>query len=207
MIDNTTIAYVIDDDPAIRKALGRLFKSVDIQAATFATAEEFLSHSLPDVNSCVVVDVCMPGVSGLDLQRILAERNSQIPIIFITGHGDIPMAVCAMKSGAVNFLRKPFEDHELLSTVQQAIECHAHKRQANATVAEIQKRAELLTAREREVMTLVVTGMLNKQTGQKLGIAEKTIKVHRSRIMSKMQADSLVELVHLAEKIGVAAQT
>lgn len=205
MIENMAIVYVIDDDPSIRKALGRLLKSADIQAATFAAAEEFLNHSLSDVPSCIIVDVRMPGLSGLDLQRILAERQISIPIVLITGHGDIPMAVHAMKAGAASFFVKPFNDQELLSAVQQAIKCHARVRQANATVAEIQKRAELLTPREREVMNLVVTGMLNKQSGHRLGVAEKTIKVHRARVMHKMQAHSLAELVHLAEKIGVSA--
>lgn len=204
MIDNTAIVYVIDDNPSIRKALGRLLASVDIQAATFATVEEFLGHSLPDAASCIIADVCMPGLSGLDLQRILAEQNTNIPIVFITGHGDIAMAVRAMKAGAVSFLGKPFNDRELLSAVQQAIDSHARALQAKATVAEIRKRAESLTQREREVMNLVVTGMLNKQSGQKLGVAEKTIKVHRARVMQKMQAHSLVELVHLADKIDVS---
>jgi FixJ family two-component response regulator len=205
MIDNTTVVYVIDDDPSIRKALSRLLKSIGMQTVTFATAEEFLNHTLPDLLSCIIADVRMPGLSGLELQRILAERKSRIPIVFITGHGDIPMAVRAMKAGAISFLGKPFNDEKLLDAVQQAIESHAQTRQTSANIAEIQQRADLLSPREREVMNLVVTGMLNKNSGQKLGVTEKTIKVHRARVMRKMQAHSLVELVHLAEKIGVDA--
>jgi len=203
MTDLVPIVFVIDDDPSVRKALGRLLKSLRFRVEMFTSAEEFLQQPLPDVPACVILDVHMPGLSGLDLQRTLADSSGGLPIVFITGHGDIPMTVRAMKAGAVDFLAKPFNDLDLLAAVRQAIARHAQARQARAELAEIQERAESLSPREREVMAHVVSGMLNKQTGHQLGVTEKTIKVHRAHVMRKMRADSLAELVRMAERIGV----
>ncbi len=202
MTDPASIVYVIDDDPSVRKALGRLLKSAGIRAELFASAEEFLEYSLLDVPACVILDVRMPGLNGLDLQRALAAREANLPIVFITGHGDIPMTVRAMKAGALDFLIKPFNDRDLLDAVLRAIAGHERSRQATADTAEIRHRAECLSRREREVMALVVGGMLNKQAGHQLGITEKTIKAHRARVMKKMQADSLAQLVRMTERIG-----
>jgi FixJ family two-component response regulator len=194
---------VIDDDLSVRKALGRLLKSHGYRALEFASAEEFLAQPLPDVPGCAVIDVQMPGLNGLQLQQTLAERNACLPIVFITGHGDIPMSVQAMKAGAVDFLTKPFRDQDLLRAVSQALARQAQNRQAGRELAELRRRAQSLSPREQQVMALVVSGMLNKQSGLQLGVAEKTIKVHRARVMRKMQAESLAELVRMADKIGV----
>jgi FixJ family two-component response regulator len=195
--------FVVDDDPSVRKALGRLLKCAGFRVESCASAEDFLQQPLPDAPACAVLDVFMPGLNGLDLQRSLAERNACLPIVFITGHGDIPMSVQAMKAGAVDFLPKPLDDQELLAAVEQAMARDMQTREAGAELAEIRQRARSLSPREQEVMALVVSGMANKQTGFKLGVTEKTIKVHRARVMRKMHADSLVELVHMAQKIGV----
>jgi FixJ family two-component response regulator len=203
MMNAAPIVFVIDDDPSVRKALGRLLKSAGFPVEVFATAEEFLQQPLPDVPACMILDVRMPGLSGLDLQRTLAERNVSLPIVFLTGHGDIPMTVRAMKAGAVDFLPKPVHVQDLLAAVRQAIARHAQVRQAETEVAEIRRRVTLLSPREREVMALIVQGMLNKQAGHRLGVTEKTIKVHRAQVMRKMQVDSLAELVRLAQRIGV----
>jgi FixJ family two-component response regulator len=203
MIDPNPMVFVIDDDPAVRKALARLLKSVRFRVELCASAEEFLQRPLPDEPVCIILDVRMPGLSGPDLQHALAERNRDLPIVFITGHGDIPMAVQAMKAGAVDFLPKPFTDQHLLAAVRQAIARHTQARQAEAELAEIRQRVESLSAREREVMARVVSGMLNKQTGHQLGVSEKTIKVHRAHVMRKMRADSLAELVRMAQRIGI----
>jgi FixJ family two-component response regulator len=205
MTDPAAVVFVVDDDDSVRKALGRLLKSAGLRAEVFPSAEEFLQRALPDQPVCLVLDVSMPGLSGLDLQHLLAERNVVLPIVFITGHGDIPMTVQAMKGGAVDFLPKPFHGQDLLAAVRVGINRHVQARQVEKERAEIRQRAASLSPREREVMALVVTGMLNKHVGQQLGVTEKTVKVHRAQVMRKMQAASLAELVRLAEKIGLPA--
>jgi FixJ family two-component response regulator len=199
------IVFVIDDDLSVRMALGRLLKSAGYRVTLLPSAEEFLRQTLCDTPACLVLDVSMPGLSGLDLQRTLAERDTGLPIVFITGHGDIPMSVRAMKTGAVDFLPKPFDDEDLLAAVRQAIARHVHARQTGAELAELKRRVETLSLREREVMLLVVRGMLNKQAGHQLGVSEKTIKVHRARVMHKMHANSLADLVRMVERLGVTS--
>jgi FixJ family two-component response regulator len=196
------MVFVIDDDPGVGRALGRLLKAAGFRALVFASAEEFLQQPLADVPACAIVDVYLPGLDGLDLQRSLAARDASLPIVFITGHGDIPMTVRAMKAGAVDFLAKPFNDRDLLAAVWQGLARHAQSRQREVELAAIRQRSQALSPREREVMDLVVTGMLNKQVGNQLGVTEKTIKVHRARVMRKMRADSLAELVRMAQRIG-----
>jgi len=205
MNDTIPIVFVVDDNSSVRKALSRLVKSVGFRAEVFASAEAFLEQPLPNVPACIILDVQMPGLSGLDLQHTLAETATCLPIVFITGHGDIPMSVQAMKAGAVDFLPKPFRDQDLLTAVRQAIARQAKARQAEAEVVEIRQRAETLSPREREVMALVVSGKLNKQTGHQLGVTVRTIKVHRAHVMHKMRAGSLAELVRMAERIGIPA--
>ena len=178
-------------------------KSVGLQVEVFSSARQFLDHELPDVPCCVVLDVRMPRMSGLDLQRELAGRGSDIPIVFITGHGDIDMAVKAMKDGAVDFLPKPFNDQDLVDAINRALDKHQARREQQAGIAEIQARLERLTPRERQVMELVITGSLNKQIAAELGTGEKTIKVHRARVMEKMEAGSVAELVKLAARVGI----
>jgi FixJ family two-component response regulator len=204
MTQHLPTVLLIDDDPSVRRALARLIKSAGYQVQTFVSAREFLDR-MPDGAgpACLVLDVRMPGLSGIDLQRELRLTNLILPIIFITGHGDIPMTVKAIKAGAVDFLPKPVRDTDLLRAIEQALARAVHDRAELDEAEDIQSRVAKLTPREREVMNLVVKGWLNKQIAFELGIVEKTIKVHRARMMDKMQVDSVAELVRIAEKIGV----
>jgi FixJ family two-component response regulator len=205
MLEQQPIVFVVDDDEFVRASLESLIRSAKLNVQTFASANQFLENATADVPGCLVLDVKLPGLGGLDLQRRLAESNIAIPIVFITGHGDIPMSVRAIKAGAVEFLTKPFQDQDLLDAINQAIQLDRATRQRKAEMANLRDRYETLTPREREVMELVVTGLLNKQIAAELGTSEITIKVHRGQVMQKMRAKSLAELVRISAKLGMPA--
>lgn len=204
MSADTPIVFVVDDDGSVRQALTSLLSSVGLRVETFASADEFLRHARPDTPSCVVLDVRLPGLSGLELQRELAHERSRIPIVFITGHGDVPTSVQAMKAGAVEFLTKPFRDQQLLDAIQQAIDGDRVERRRRHQFDEVKRRHASLTPREREVMARVVVGLLNKQIAAELGTSEITVKVHRAQVMHKMGAKSVTDLVRAAERLSAA---
>jgi RNA polymerase sigma factor (sigma-70 family) len=203
---NGPVVFVVDDDRSVRSSLKLLISSVGLQVESFESADTFLQRKPPDAPSCLVLDVRLRGLSGLDFQRELAARNIHIPIVFITGHGDIPMSVRAMKAGAVEFLTKPFRDQDLLDAVRIALERDRSRREEEKEVTDLQQRFDSLTPREQEVICLVVSGMLNKQIAGQLGTAENTVKVHRSRAMEKMKAQSLADLVKMIEKLKGCSQ-
>jgi FixJ family two-component response regulator len=196
--------FIIDDDRSMRQAIQDLVESVGLRAEAFATGQDFLRKGRTSDPSCLVLDVRLPQLSGLDFQRQLADTGVQIPIIFITAHGDIPMSVRALKSGAVEFLTKPFRDQDLLDAIQQALQRDSAAREQQTEIHELKQRYQSLTAREREVMTLVVSGMLNKQIASEIGASEATVKIHRGHVMEKMQAGSIVELVRMADKLKLS---
>ncbi|HMH00944.1 MAG TPA: response regulator transcription factor, partial [Terriglobales bacterium] len=203
MTEAAPVVFVVDDDPSVRRAIKRLVESVGLQVELFGSAQEFLRSKRPNAPSCLVLDIRLPGISGLDFQRELADANIHIPIIFITAHGDIPMTVRAMKAGAVEFLTKPFRDQDLLDAVHVALERDRARRQREAEIAVLRDRFESLTPREREVLPWVVAGLVSKQIADAIGATEATVKVHRSQLMRKMGASSLADLVRMAEKMGL----
>ena len=202
-MDANATVFVIDDDAAMRDSLKDLIRSVGLRVELFASAQDFLRSEHPDVPGCLVLDVRMPGLSGLDLQRRLTDAGLTIPIIFISGHGDIPMTVRALKAGALEFLTKPFRDQDLVDAIQQALERDRQARNQRAAIEELRRRFASLTPREREVMARVVAGLLNKQIGAELGTSHTTVKIHRHQVMEKMGAGSLPELVRMADKLGI----
>jgi RNA polymerase sigma factor (sigma-70 family) len=201
-----SVVFVVDDDPSVRSSLKFLLSTVGLQVESFESAETFLQRKPPDAPSCLVLDVRLRGLSGLDFQRELAVRNFRIPIVFVTGHGDIPMSVRAMKAGAIEFLTKPYRDQDLLDAVRIALERDRARREQEKDLTDLQQRFDSLTPREQEVISLVVSGMLNKQIAGQLGTAENTVKVHRSRAMEKMNAESFADLVRMIEKLKGPAE-
>jgi len=206
MTENQPVVFVIDDDKLVRDSVTDLLRSVGLGAQSFGSAQEFLQSKRPDAPGCIVLDVRLPGASGLEFQRMLAESSIHLPVIFISGYGNIPMSVRAMRSGAIEFLTKPLQEQELLDAVQAGIERDRARRQEAELVAELHERLMSLTARERDVLALVITGRPNKQIADQLKLSEATVKVHRSQIMRKMQAKSLVDLVRMADKLGVSGE-
>jgi FixJ family two-component response regulator len=206
MSERDAMVFVVDDDAPMRESLKNLIRSVGLRVELFASAQEFLRSKRPDLPSCLVLDVRLPGLSGLDLQKRTGDAGIEIPIVFITGHGDIPMSVRAMKAGAVEFLTKPFRDQDLLDAIQQALDGDRIARNQRAALEELRSRFALLTSREREVMKHVVTGLLNKQIGAELGTSETTVKIHRHQVMEKMGARSLPELVRMVDRLGIFAR-
>jgi FixJ family two-component response regulator len=204
MIESQSIVFVVDDDASVRAAVEDLLRSVGLAVRTYGSTQEFLQSKLPDAPGCLVLDVRMPGQSGLEFQRTLTTTGIHLPIIFISGHGDIPMSVRAIKSGAIEFLTKPLHEQELLDAIQGGIERDRARRQNAKALTELQERFESLTGREREVLELVITGQLNKQIAAQLELSEATVKVHRSQIMHKMRARSLVDLVRMADTLGIS---
>ena len=205
MSESGPIVFVVDDEPTVCASVKRLVRSVGIEVQTYSSAQEFLRGKRPDVPGCLVLDVRLPDLSGLDLQQELAKANITLPIIFVTGHGDIPMSVRAMKAGAVEFLTKPFREQDLLEAIQHGIRQHRTLREQRAEIVDLQCRYESLTLREREVFPLVAGGWLNKQVASQLGASEKTIKVHRGQVMHKMKAESLADLIRMAEKLKITS--
>lgn len=196
--------FVVDDDPSVRKALTRLLRSAGMEVASYSSATDFLASEHPDHPACLLLDIEMPGLSGLELQEELNRRNLEPAIVFITGHGTVPRSVRAMKMGAVDFLQKPFDDEDLLAAIRKAVDTDSRRQQARAELVVLRERQATLTPREREVFELVVTGLLNKQIASRLGTSEKTVKVHRGRVMRKMQADSLADLVRMSERLSAS---
>ena len=201
MSSANSIVFVVDDDPSVRDALSNLLDSVGLAAQTFGSSEEFLSSSRPEVPSCLVLDAKLPGMSGPEFQEELRRTGIQIPIIFITAHGDVPMTRKVMKAGAIEFLTKPFQKGELLGAIRQGLESDQSRREEQAVVSELMSRYEKLTSREREVLELVTTGLMNKEIAAKLGLSEITVKIHRRQVMTKMEATSLADLVRMADKV------
>ena len=203
MMPSSPQVFIVDDDASVRKSLARLMRSARLRVETFASANQFLERESCEEPCCLVLDVRMPGLNGLELQKVLAEKRRTVPIVFMTAHGDIPMSVRAMKAGAIDFLPKPFDDHDLLTAIRRAIKTDALAKQEEANRADLQRHVETLTPREHEVFRWVITGMLNKQIAFELGVSEKTLKVHRGRVMHKLQVGSVAELVRLAAKVDV----
>jgi FixJ family two-component response regulator len=201
-----SLVFVIDDDESVRDALATLFRSIGLQVKAFASAAEFLQSKLPEVPSCMVLDVRLPGLSGLDFQMELAKANVQIPIVFMTGHGDIPMTVRAMKAGAVEFLQKPFRDQDMLDAVQAGLEQSRAQRKVTSDTSKLRTSFDSLTTREREIMSLVTAGLMNKQIAGEVGISEVTVKLHRGNVMRKMGAKSLADLVRMADALGLRTE-